>query len=62
VLICDGLFDAQVFPPDLMDKQISLLTPVVLDTTPGLRNEFGAVVTNVKASYKAGNTVEVVFR
>ncbi|XVE59360.1 hypothetical protein DITRI_Ditri05aG0040200 [Diplodiscus trichospermus] len=49
-------------PPDLLNKQISLLTPVVMDATPAGRN-FGDVSTNVPANstFKRGSTVTVVF-
>ncbi|GAV74492.1 Ceramidase_alk domain-containing protein [Cephalotus follicularis] len=49
-------------PPNLLDKQISLLTPVVMDTTPAGVN-FGDVITDVphNATYKTGDIVTVVF-
>lgn len=49
-------------PPDLLDKQISLLTPVVVDATP-LGVSFGDVKTDVpsNSNFKRGDTVKVVF-
>ncbi|XP_057983718.1 neutral ceramidase 2 [Malania oleifera] len=49
-------------PPDLLDKQISLLTPVVLDMTP-LGVSFGDVKTDVppNSTFKTGETVTVTF-
>lgn len=49
-------------PPDLLAKQISFLTPVVMDATPAGVN-FGDVITDVpkNASYKRGEMVSVVF-
>ncbi|KAK9279554.1 hypothetical protein L1049_013233 [Liquidambar formosana] len=49
-------------PPDLMDKQISLLTPVVVDMTPAGVN-FGDVSSDVpqNSTFKRGDTVTVVF-
>ncbi|XP_022755856.1 neutral ceramidase 1-like [Durio zibethinus] len=49
-------------PPDLMNKQISLLTPVVMDSTPAGIN-FGDVSSDVPANstFKRGSTVTVVF-
>ncbi|KAF8394959.1 hypothetical protein HHK36_018898 [Tetracentron sinense] len=49
-------------PPDLLDKQISLLTPVVLDMTP-LGVKFGDVSTDVpqKSTFKRGDMVTVTF-
>uniref|UniRef100_A0A5B7A7W2 Neutral ceramidase n=1 Tax=Davidia involucrata TaxID=16924 RepID=A0A5B7A7W2_DAVIN len=49
-------------PPDLLDKQISLLTPVVLDMTPsGVK--FGDTSTDVpnNSTFKRGDMVTVVF-
>ncbi|PSR86146.1 Neutral ceramidase [Actinidia chinensis var. chinensis] len=49
-------------PPDLLSKQISLLTPVVMDATPpGVK--FGDVSTDVpqNSTFKRGGTVTVVF-
>uniref|UniRef100_A0A5B7A7W5 Neutral ceramidase n=1 Tax=Davidia involucrata TaxID=16924 RepID=A0A5B7A7W5_DAVIN len=49
-------------PPDLLDKQISLLTPVVIDMTPsGVK--FGDVSTDVpkNSTFKRGDMVTVVF-
>lgn len=49
-------------PPDLLDKQISLLTPVVLDATP-IGVQFGDVSTDIpkNSTFKRGNNVTVVF-
>ncbi|KAL5742621.1 hypothetical protein ACOSP7_029353 [Xanthoceras sorbifolium] len=49
-------------PPDLLDKQISLLTPVVMDATPVGVN-FGDVKTDVLANstFKKGDMVSVTF-
>lgn len=49
-------------PPDLLDKQISFLTPVVVDATP-LGKKFGDVSTDVpkNSTFKRGDTVTVVF-
>ncbi|KAF4372198.1 hypothetical protein F8388_005594 [Cannabis sativa] len=49
-------------PPDLLNKQISLLTPVVMDATPPGVN-FGDVSTDVpqNATFKRGDLVKVVF-
>ncbi|KAE8704520.1 Neutral ceramidase [Hibiscus syriacus] len=48
-------------PPDLLDKQISLLTPVVLDATP-LGVNFGDVKEDVSNStFKRGDMVSVTF-
>ncbi|KAI3772260.1 hypothetical protein L6452_03442 [Arctium lappa] len=49
-------------PPDLLNKQISLLPPVVVDSTPlGVR--FGDVKTDIprNSTFKKGDTVTVVF-
>lgn len=49
-------------PPDLLDKQISLLRPVVMDgTPPGVK--FGDVSSDVpkNSTFKRGDTVTVVF-
>lgn len=50
-------------PPDLLNKQISLLTPVVLDTTP-FGSKFGDVKTDVPANstFKHGEMVTVTFQ
>ncbi|XP_031112684.1 neutral ceramidase 1-like isoform X1 [Ipomoea triloba] len=50
-------------PPDLLDKQLSFLTPVVVDTTP-LGTSFGDVVTDVpkNSTVKRGDLVTVVFQ
>lgn len=49
-------------PPDLLDKQISLLTPVVVDATP-LGVKFGDVKTDVpqNSTFKRGDMVAVTF-
>ncbi|XP_059626545.1 neutral ceramidase 1-like isoform X2 [Cornus florida] len=49
-------------PPDLLDKQISLLTPVVVDMTPHGVN-FGDVSTNIpkNSTFNRGDMVTVVF-
>ncbi|KAJ0083881.1 hypothetical protein Patl1_31179 [Pistacia atlantica] len=49
-------------PPDLLSKQISLLTPVVVDLTPSGVN-FGDVKSDVpkNSTFKRGDTVTVVF-
>jgi hypothetical protein len=50
-----------VQPPNLSNRQISLLTPVVLDTVPFF-SWFGQVVKNVQGSYQPGSTVSATFR
>ncbi|XVE79470.1 hypothetical protein DITRI_Ditri14bG0061500 [Diplodiscus trichospermus] len=49
-------------PPDLLNKQISLLTPVVMDSTPA-GVDFGDVSSDVPANstFKKGNKVTVIF-
>ncbi|KAK8695756.1 hypothetical protein V6N13_000906 [Hibiscus sabdariffa] len=49
-------------PPDLLNKQIGFLTPVVMDSTPAGIN-FGDVSSDVPANstFKRGSTVTVVF-
>ncbi|KAL1541121.1 Neutral ceramidase 2 [Salvia divinorum] len=49
-------------PPDLLDKQISLLTPVVMDATP-FGTQFGDVRADVpkNATFKRGANVTVTF-
>ncbi|KAG8371451.1 hypothetical protein BUALT_Bualt13G0088900 [Buddleja alternifolia] len=49
-------------PPDLLSKQISLLTPVVMDATP-IGVKFGDVSLDVpkNSTYKRGGNVTVVF-
>ncbi|KAL3518113.1 hypothetical protein ACH5RR_020702 [Cinchona calisaya] len=49
-------------PPDLLNKQISFLTPVVMDATPA-GNKFGDVITDVpkNSTFKRGDKVTVVF-
>lgn len=49
-------------PPDLLSKQISLLTPVVMDATP-IGVSFGDVSSDVakNSTFKRGDNVTVVF-
>ncbi|WCJ20391.1 Neutral ceramidase [Euphorbia peplus] len=49
-------------PPDMLDRQISLLTPVVMDTTPAGVN-FGDCSSDVpkNATFKRGDNVTVIF-
>ncbi|KAJ6750243.1 hypothetical protein OIU85_000841 [Salix viminalis] len=49
-------------PPDLLDEQISLLTPVVLDSTPS-GAKFGKVKSDValNSTFKRGDMVTVTF-
>ncbi|KAK2432055.1 Neutral ceramidase 1 [Trifolium repens] len=49
-------------PPDLLDKQIGLLTPVVMDGTP-LGANFGDCTSDVpkNSTFKRGDTVSVTF-
>lgn len=49
-------------PPNLLNKQISFLTPVVVDATP-VGKKFGDVSTDVpkNSTFKRGDTVTVVF-
>ncbi|XP_047973186.1 neutral ceramidase 2-like [Salvia hispanica] len=49
-------------PPDLLDKQISLLPPVVVDATP-IGKQFGDVSADVpkNAAFKRGDNVTVTF-
>lgn len=49
-------------PPDLLNKQISLLPPVVMDATP-LGKKFGDVSTDVpkNSTFNRGDLVRVVF-
>ncbi|CAN1275655.1 Neutral ceramidase 2 [Linum perenne] len=49
-------------PPDLLDKQISLLTPVVVDSAP-LGKDFGDMKTDVQenAAFRKGEMVSVTF-
>ncbi|KAK0604117.1 hypothetical protein LWI29_012203 [Acer saccharum] len=49
-------------PPDLLNKQISLLAPVVMDSTPSGVN-FGDVKTDVpqNSTFKRGDMVSVIF-
>jgi len=49
-------------PPDLLSKQISMQTPVVLDDKPWFK-EFGQVLTDAKGPYTVGeSTVSVRFQ
>lgn len=47
-------------PLDLKGHQLDFLPPVIVDTTP-LGKSFGSIETDVKPSYKRGQTVTVVF-
>jgi neutral ceramidase len=49
-------------PPDLLNKQISLLTPVIVDMSPPSAN-FGDCISDVpkNATFKRGDMVSVVF-
>ncbi|KAL5973537.1 Neutral ceramidase 1 [Asimina triloba] len=49
-------------PPDLLDKQISFLTPVVMDTTP-IGTKFGDVTVDVpkNATFRRSEVVKVIF-
>ncbi|GMN47844.1 hypothetical protein TIFTF001_017015 [Ficus carica] len=61
-LISDQTTEPGPQPPDLLGKQISLLTPVVVDTTPpGVK--FGDVKADVpqNSTFKRGDTVSVTF-
>lgn len=61
-LVSDQTVERGPQPPDLLDKQISLLAPVVLDMTPpGVT--FGDVKTDVvpNSSFKRGEMVSVTF-
>ncbi|KAK8483536.1 hypothetical protein V6N13_024619 [Hibiscus sabdariffa] len=60
-LISGGSVEAGPQPPDLLEKQISLLTPVVLDATP-LGVNFGDVKNDISnSSFKRGDMVSVTF-
>lgn len=61
-LINGQAVEAGPHPPDLLDKQISLLTPVVVDTTP-LGVNFGDVKIDVppNSTFKRGDMVTVTF-
>lgn len=61
-LVKDTPVDAGPQPPDLLDKQISLLTPVVVDSTP-LGVNFGDIKINVpsNSTFKKGDLVSVTF-
>ncbi|KAE8696651.1 Neutral ceramidase [Hibiscus syriacus] len=61
-LIKGQLVEASPQPPDLLKKQISLLTPVVMDSTPAGIN-FGDVIFDVpvNSTFKTGKNVTVAF-
>lgn len=61
-LVTSQAVEAGPQPPDLLDKQISLLTPVVVDMTP-LGVNFGDVKIDVpsNSTFKRGDTVTVTF-
>lgn len=59
-LVKDETLDAGPSPPDLLKEQISLVTPVLIDTAPMLKR-FGDVVLDPLASYSKGQIVEVTF-
>uniref|UniRef100_A0A7S0RPR3 Neutral ceramidase n=1 Tax=Chlamydomonas leiostraca TaxID=1034604 RepID=A0A7S0RPR3_9CHLO len=50
-----------VRPPDLLDKQLSLLPPVVLDAVPP-GSHFGDVTEDVREQYAAGQVAAATFR
>ncbi|XP_061167886.1 uncharacterized protein LOC133176834 [Saccostrea echinata] len=47
-------------PPNLMDRQLSFLPPVIFDHAPFGRS-FGDIVTDANPQYKQGDSVQVVF-
>lgn len=61
-LLTDQPVEAGPQPPDLLDKQISFLTPVVMDGCPRGAN-FGDCCTDVpqNSTFKRGDTVTVTF-
>ncbi|CAI0393003.1 unnamed protein product [Linum tenue] len=61
-LVRDQTVEPGPQPPDMLSKQISMLTPVLMDTTP-LGTNFGDCSTDVpmNATYKRGSMVSVVF-
>lgn len=61
-LISGQAVEAGPQPPDLLDKQISLLTPVIVDATP-LGDNFGDVKVDVpsNSTFKRGDMVTVTF-
>ncbi|KAI3797131.1 hypothetical protein L1987_32384 [Smallanthus sonchifolius] len=61
-LISDQPVEAGPQPPDLLEKQISLLTPVVMDATP-LGASFGDCKSDVPpdSTFKQGDVVTVTF-
>ncbi|KAF5953675.1 hypothetical protein HYC85_006531 [Camellia sinensis] len=61
-LVTSQAVEAGPQPPDLLDKQISLLTPVVIDMTP-IGVNFGDVKIDVpsNSTFKRGDTVTVTF-
>ncbi|XP_042440807.1 neutral ceramidase-like [Zingiber officinale] len=54
--------ESKLEPPDLSDKQISLLPPVILDTTP-LGVNFGDISTDIpeNSTFQPGDTVTATF-
>ncbi|WOK91413.1 neutral ceramidase-like isoform X1 [Canna indica] len=61
--LLDGtLVESDLQPPDLLNKQISLLPPVILDTTPA-NVKFGDVSTDVpaNATFRTGEMVTATF-
>ncbi|VFR00393.1 unnamed protein product [Cuscuta campestris] len=62
-LIAGQPVEAGPQPPDFLDKQLSFLTPVVVDSTP-LGTNFGDVLTDVpkNSTTKRGDLVSVSFR
>ncbi|MCD7464969.1 Neutral ceramidase 1 [Datura stramonium] len=61
-LITGETLQAGPQPPDLLEKQISLLAPVVLDATP-IGSKFGDIIADVPQSstFNRGNLVSVSF-
>ncbi|KAG6401403.1 hypothetical protein SASPL_138259 [Salvia splendens] len=61
-LIIGKLVEPGPQPPDLLDKQISLLTPVVMDATP-FGTQFGDVRADVpkNTTFRRGDNVTVIF-
>ncbi|XP_062593743.1 uncharacterized protein LOC134255247 [Saccostrea cucullata] len=47
-------------PPNLMDRQLSFLPPLIFDHAP-FGNSFGDVVTDANPQYKQGDSVQVTF-
>jgi len=52
--------DQGPLPPNLLDQQLSLITPIVLDTVPFL-HDFGDVVTQPSRTVIAGSVVSTKF-